>query len=334
MRILILGGTLFLGRALAQAALERGHTLTLFNRGHSNPGLFPEAEQLRGERDGGLGALQGRRWEVVIDTCGYIPRVVGQSAELLAKAVDHYTFISSISVYASTRDPGVDERAPVAVLADETVEEITGDTYGGLKALCEQAVEREMPGRALVIRPGLIVGPHDRSDRFTYWPWRVAQGGEVLAPGRPQRAVQFIDVRDLAEWTFRMVEGARVGIYNADGPAQPLPMSDLLEACRRASGSEARFTWVDDAFLLENEVGAWIEMPLWIPESDPEAGGFFAVSNARAQEAGLRFRPLEDTLRATLDWLAEHPADYAWKAGMQGEREAALLEAWKSRGGA
>ncbi len=210
MKLLVLGGTVFLGRHLVEAATARGHSVTLFNRGQHNPELYPEVEKLRGDRDSDLSALQGRRWDAVIDTCGYLPRAVRASAELLADAVDHYTFISSISVYADFHTPAMDESAPVGTLADETVEEVTGETYGPLKALCEQAAERALPGRVLNIRPGLIVGPHDPTDRFTYWPVRVARGGEVLAPGRPHVPVQVIDGRDLAEWTVRMVEARQV----------------------------------------------------------------------------------------------------------------------------
>jgi 2'-hydroxyisoflavone reductase len=329
MKILILGGTVFYGRAIVEAALARGHSLTLFNRGKTNPELFPQVEKLVGDRQTGLDQLRNRRWDAVIDPSGYIPRLVRQSAELLADAVDHYTFISSLSVYRDFSQIGIDEQAPVGTLEDETVEEVTGETYGPLKALCEQAVEAAMPGRALILRPGLIVGPHDPTDRFTYWPYRVAQGGEVLAPGRPARRVQFIDVRDLAEWTIRMVEEKRTGIYNADGPHTALPMEDLLAACKQVSGSDASFTWVSEEFLNENKVGAWIDLPLWIPESDPEMVGFFAMDISKATDAGLTFRPVADTVQATLDWVSSRPVDHSWRAGITRQREAELLAAWK-----
>jgi len=332
MRILIFGGTVFLGRALVEAALARGHTLTLFNRGKSNPDLFADVEQLHGDRATDLNLLRGRRWDAGIDTCGYVPRIVRLSAERLAPATGHYTFISSLSVYADTSQPGVDESAPVGTVQDETVEQVTGETYGPLKALCERAVEQSMPGRALVIRPGLIVGPHDPTDRFTYWPHRAAQGGEVLAPGRPARPVQFIDVRDLAEWTLSMVEANQTGIYNADGPAQPLPMEVLLNTCRAVSGSDAHFTWVSEDFLTEQKVEGWSQMPLWVPESDPSNAGFFAFDNRKAMAAGLDFRPLAETVRATLEWDSMRPNDHAWRAGLTREREAELLAAWRSSG--
>lgn len=332
MHILILGGTAFLGRALAEAALARGHRLTLFNRGQSNPDLFPEAEKLRGDRTTDLSALRGKQWDVVIDTCGYVPRVVRQSAELLADSAAHYTFISTLSVYSDLSQAGIDERAPVGVLADETVEEVTGETYGPLKALCEQEVERALPGRALIIRPGLIVGPHDPTDRFTYWPHRVAEGGEVLAPGRPERGVQFIDVRDLAEWTLRMAEAKREGVFNADSAPGAATMGELLHQCRTVSGGDAQVTWVGEQFLLQQKVAPWGEMPVWIPESDPMSGGFFSISVQRAVEAGLALRPLGETVRATLDWDKARP-EHAWRAGLTREREAQLLNLWKAQPG-
>jgi 2'-hydroxyisoflavone reductase len=328
-RILILGGTVFLGRALVEAALEWGHTLTLFNRGKSNPDLFPDVEQLHGDRAADLSVLADRPWDAVIDTSGYVPRSVRQSAELLARAVDHYTFVSSLSVYADTSQAGVDETAPVGTLADPSVEQVTGDTYGPLKASCEQAVEQALPGRALIIRPGLIVGPHDPTDRFTYWPHRVAQGGEVLSPGRPARPIQFIDVRDLAEWIIRLVEAQQTGIYNAGHSARSVTMEQLLETCQTISVSDATFTWVSEQFLRENQVGEWIEMPLWVPEADPANAGFFAFDCRKAIAAGLTFRLLQQTVRATLDWDATRPGEHAWRAGVTREREAELLQVWR-----
>jgi 2'-hydroxyisoflavone reductase len=326
-KLLILGGTVFLGRHLVEAAQARSHEVTLFNRGQHNAALFPDLEKLRGNRDGDLTALQGRRWDAVIDTCGFVPRVVRASAELLADAVDHYTFISTISVYADFSQRGIGEDAPVGKLEDETTEEVTNEAYGPLKALCEQAAERAMPGRALNIRPGLIVGPHDPTDRFTYWPHRIAQGGEVLAPGRPERQVQFIDARDLAGWTIRMVEAKQAGVYNATGPDYALTMGQVLEECKTQSGSDARFLWVDEKRLLEAGATPWMEVPLWIPESDPESAGFAATNCNKAFAAGLTFRPLAETVRDTLAWDATRPADVERKAGIKPEREAHYLQA-------
>ena len=330
MKLLILGGTVFLGRHLVDAALARGHELTLFNRGQHNPELYPEVEKLRGDRDGNLTALAGRRWDAVIDTSGYVPRIVRASADLLAPNVGHYTFISSLSVYGEMRTPGMDESAPVATIEDPTVEEV-GPNYGPLKALCEQAAEAALPGRTLSIRAGLIVGPHDPTDRFTYWPRRVAQGGDVLAPGRPARFIQFIDARDLAAWNIRMVESARAGIYNATGRHDALTMGELLQTCRKVAGSDARFVWTDDAFLNEKEVSPWIELPLWIPETQEEMTGFLRVSSEKAIADGLTYRPLTDTVRDTLAWDRPRPADTEYRAGMKAQREAALLEAWRAR---
>ena len=330
MKLLILGGTVFLGRHIVQAALERGHEVTLFNRGQHNPDLFPETEKLRGDRDGDLSALRNRHWEAVIDTSGYVPRIVRDSAELLADRVAHYTFISTISVYADYRQPNMDETYPVGTLADESVEEVNGDTYGPLKALCEQAVEQAMPSRALIIRPGLIVGPDDPTDRFTYWPRRVVDGGEVLAPGRPDRQVQIIDVRDLAEWTVRMAESHATGIFNATGPDHLLTMGRMLDECRAVSHSDAQFTWVPEAFLLEVGVQPWSDLPVWLlQETTDEWRGMLAADCRRAIAAGLTFRPLAETIQATLAWDATRPADVQRRAGLSREREAEVLRAWQ-----
>lgn len=329
MKLLILGGTVFLGRHIVESALQRGHEITLFTRGERNPDLFPGVEKLRGNRDGNLAPLEGRRWDAVIDTSGYVPRVVRASAELLKDAVAHYTFISSISVYAGFETPGMDETAPVGTLADKGVEEITGETYGPLKALCERAVEEVRPGRALIIRPGLIVGPHDPTDRFTYWPRRVARGGEVLAPDRPDRATQIIDARDLAAWIVRMVEAGATGVYNATGPAERLMMGHLLDACNAAGGGSATFTWIPEQFLLDAGIGPWIELPLWVPAS--EGVGFDSVSITRALAAGLTFRPLEETVRDTLAWDAARPADLQRRAGLDPEKEQETLRRWHAR---
>src|ERR671921_877897 len=289
MDLLILGGTGFLGRYLVKAALGDGHRPTLFNRGLSEPGLFPEVEKLEGDRDGDLSALRGRRWDAVIDTCGYVPRVVGASARILADAVDHYTFISSISVYSDDIALGADEGAQVRELPDPTIEEVTGETYGGLKALCERGGGETMPGRVLNVRPGLISGPHDPTDRFTYWPRRVAAGGEVLAPDHKGRRVQYIDVRDLAAWIIGMSGERRTGTYNATGPDYELTMGRLLEECEAASGAVAELVWATEDFLEENGVEPFTELPLWVPRED---AALLAVDCSRAIEAGLAFRPL------------------------------------------
>jgi 2'-hydroxyisoflavone reductase len=330
MELLILGGTIFLGRHLVEAALARGHEITLFNRGQHNPDLFSNIERLCGNRDGDLAALRGQRWDAVIDTCGFVPRIVRTSAELLANAVDHYTFISSLSVFKDFSTPGMDESAPVGPLADETVEEITGETYGPLKALCEQAAERAMPGRMLNVRPGLIVGPHDPTDRFTYWPHRVAQGGDVLTPGQPDCRIQIIDARDLAEWIVRMVEAGQTGTYNTTGPDYTLTMGQVLKTCKAVSHSNARFIWIDEKFLIEAGVTPWTELPLWVPDAE-DTKGFSAVNCKKALAAGLRFRSLTDTIRDTLAWDATRHQNTERRAGLKPERERQLLQAWSDR---
>lgn len=326
MHLLILGGTRFLGRYLAETALAHGHRVTLFTRGKTNPGLFPAAEELHGDRDGGLQPLEGRTWNAVIDTCGYLPRVVAQSAELLKEAVGMYCFISSISVYAQPEQPVLPESSPLARLPAGAQSEDISQYYGELKALCEREVQQAFPRGALIIRPGLIVGPYDPSDRFTYWPWRIAQGGEVLAPGSPAKPVQFIDVRDLAEWIVRLIEGGFTGVFNATGPAEPVPMCELLEECERIAQNPASLTWVDEVFLLENGASPWMELPLWLPGTEQQ--GMMNASIRKATQNGLGFRPMRETIEDTLEWARTRPADYAWRAGMERQKEAELLHKW------
>ncbi|MFY0574754.1 NAD-dependent epimerase/dehydratase family protein [Cystobacter fuscus] len=254
----------------------RGHTVTLFNRGKTRPQLFPDVEKLQGDRDPnkgeGLKALEGRTWDAVIDTSGYVPRPVRASAQLLAPHVGQYVFISSISVYKDMTRPGLDETAPVATTSDPANETIGEENYGALKALCEQEAEAAFPGRTTNIRPGLIVGPEDPTQRFTYWPERVARGGEVLAPGDGSDPVQFIDVRDLAEWTLHALDNRDFGVFNATGPTRPLTVRELLEACKQASQSDATFTWADAAFLEQQKVSGWSDLPVWVPSTGDSAG--------------------------------------------------------------
>jgi 2'-hydroxyisoflavone reductase len=329
MRMLILGGSKFLGRHLVDAALARGHAVTTFTRGAHDDVLPPAVERLTGDRDGDMSALALRRWDAVIDTSGYVPRIVGASARLLAEQADYYIFVSSISVYRDWPSASaIDESFAVGELADPSVEEVNGETYGPLKALCEREVEAAFSGRCALVRPGLIVGPFDPTNRFTYWPDRVARGGEVLAPGRPERPVQIIDARDLADWMVTLAEQKTNGVYNATGPDAPLSMERALEAMREVSQSDARFTWVPDEFLERNEVGVWMEMPLWIPEK--EGPGVGDVNCERALAAGLTFRPLEETVRDTLAWRKTLPADSEWPAGLRPDRERELLALWQS----
>jgi 2'-hydroxyisoflavone reductase len=341
LKILILGGTGFLGPHTVRAALARGHEMTLFNRGRTNTHLFPELEKLKGDRDpdkdAGLSALKGRSWDAVIDTSGYVPRIVRSSAELLADA-RIYVFISTISVYPDRRVIDMDETAPVGTIKDETTERVTGRSYGPLKALCEKAAEHAMPGRVAAIRPGLIVGPGDTSDRFTYWPVRVARGGEVLSPGMPRHYVQFIDVRDLAEFIILSIERNIVGTYNATSPSRERTIGGLLDTCKSASNSDATFTWADADFLEAHHVSPWQNMPVWAPPVGDYVA-FGQVSSAKASAAGLTHRPLAETVRDTLDWHETRPADQreGWgegrKPGLTAEREAEVLKAWHEKYG-
>ena len=337
LKILILGGTAFLGPAIVRHALSRGHQITLFNRGRTNPHLFPDLEKIQGDRRDGVDALKGRRWDVCIDTSGYVPRIVGESAGLLADSVEQYIFISTISVYADVSRRGLNENSPVGLLEDPTTEEVTGLTYGPLKALCEQAAEKAMRGRTTSIRPGLIVGPMDRSDRFTYWPVRISKGGEVLVPEGPDVVTQIIDVNDLGMFVVRCAERGITGTYNATSPAEELTMGEIYAACRRVSGSDATFTYVTPEFMRENEVSEWMDMPVYVhlaPDS-PEAGHpYIDVSRALAQ--GLTFRPISETIRDTLDWWATVPQehkDQPRRAGLTAEREQELLRMWHDKHG-
>ncbi|KAB2905763.1 MAG: epimerase [Anaerolineae bacterium] len=320
MRILIIGGTRFVGRHMAEAALKRGHELTLFHRGKTNPGLFPEAEHLHGDRDGYLDALRSRSWDVVIDTSGYVPRVVRQSVEML-QGSSLYIFISSISVYRDldTKE-NEDENGALQTLEDATIEEITAQTYGALKALCEKVVQRVMPGQALVIRPGFVVGPEDHTFRFTYWPVRVSHGGDMLVP--PEFAMQFIDGRDLAEWTIDMAEKKQNGVFNATG--YPVSLKKILETSQEITNSNIQFIPVNEEFLQENEVS----LPLWFPSSWV---GVNCVNIDRAVNAGLKFRPLADTLQDTLMWAKTLQGENLLVAGLTPEREIELLQKWQER---
>jgi 2'-hydroxyisoflavone reductase len=327
--ILILGGTHFLGPPIVETARAHGHTLTLFNRGKTNPHLFPDVEQLHGDRAGDLAALQGRRWDAVIDTSGQIPRHVQRSATVLREAAQ-YVFVSSISAYQPISRPGADESAPLVPFSD--LDDTRPENYGGHKALCERVAEEAMPGRVTIVRPTLIVGPGDDTDRFTYWPLRLARGGEVLAPGAPGDPTQIIDVRDLAEWIVLVVEKGHKGVFNALGPRERLGVEAMLGACAQAAGGSPTLTWVDAKFLEQQGVSAWTDMPAWVPPAGEE-GGLLQLSNARAVASGLRFRPIVDTARDTLAWFHGLPEARQAKlrAGITPEREAAVLAAWHRR---
>ena len=335
-RILVLGGTIFVGRHIVSAALTRGDEVTLFNRGQHGADLFPEVERLRGDRDGDLSALAGRSWDAVVDMSGYFPRVVSASARELADRAEHYTFVSSASAYADFSRPGIDESAPTHELAPDAPEDLsTPEAYGGFKALSERAVEEAFPGRALCVRAGLIVGPHDPTNRFTYWVTRMAEGGEVLAPEPRDQPVQLIDVRDLAEWVIRMAEERRGGVFNATG--QETTMERFLTAVRDASGSEAELTWVDERLLADAGVEPFQDLPFWLaPNVDPAWAHFLSLDTSKAARAGLTCRQLAETVRDTLAWARssapQGPKDVGvamQRAGITRERERELLSLWR-----
>jgi len=335
--ILILGGTGFTGPYQVRYALSRGHKVTTFNRGKTHPGELPnEVEQLVGDRNGQLDALKNRQWDVVIDNPTTLPKWVRDTAQILKGNVAHYVFISTISVYGEVKT-GPDENAPTEKYEGddpykETLEAMKAGgykTYGPLKALSEREADKWFPGKTLIIRPGLIVGPRDQTDRFTYWPVRIDRGGEVLAPGSPDDPVQFIDARDLAEWTIRMVENRETGIYNATGPAKALGIGGMLDGIKPALKSDATFTWVTEDFLTQQKVEAWSDMPVW---TGKESG----VARAKIDHAlseGLTFRPLAETARDTLAWFKSLPQDRQSKmrAGLTPDREAEVLTVWHSK---
>ncbi|MBI1379848.1 MAG: NAD-dependent epimerase/dehydratase family protein [Planctomycetaceae bacterium] len=333
--LLVLGGTGFLGPHVVASAQAAGLTPVLFHRGKTNADLFPELESLYGDRDPrvgeGLKPLEGtRRFDFVVDTSSYVPRITKASAELLADRVGAYALVSTVSVYPDLATKGIDEEAAVGRLEDPTVEEITNETYGPLKALCEEAAEAVLGERAFVVRPGLIVGPRDTSDRFTYWPARVQDGGEVLCPGELDDPVQFIDVRDLADFLIHgLLSGAR-GRFNAVGPNHGATMADLVYTCRGVTRSDARLTWVPAKDLETLGLRPWAELPVWAPADSP-LGGINTISSAKAQAAGLTSRTVADTASATLEYWNSLPAERRAKprAGMSREREAKALAAWR-----
>jgi 2'-hydroxyisoflavone reductase len=322
MKILIIGGTRFVGRHLVNSARSRGHEITLFNRGQTNPGLFRRVKTIQGDREKDLDQLTGQ-WDAVIDTCGYLPRIVRKSAEALKDKVERYVYISSISVYASFKKVGINESDAVGTLADESVEEITGETYGPLKALCEKTVQDVYGPRSLIIRPGLIIGPHDPTDRFTYWPLRIAKGGDVLAPDRPDAMTQFIDARDLADLIIKLVDHTVSGVFNVTG--NPMTLNTVFETCKRISKSNANFKWAPADFLERNKVAPWSDMPIWVPEVGDDIG-VSHVDISKALNAGLVFTPLAQTIKDIYDWEFERPEGYELKAGLKPEREKELLE--------
>jgi 2'-hydroxyisoflavone reductase len=319
-KLLVLGGTKFLGRHVVDAALGEGHDVSIFTRGQTNPELHPEVEHLLGDRDGDLAALANRSWDGVVDTSGYVPRIVRQSVELLQDAVSRYAFVSSISVYDDFSAP-IDESSPVAQLDDPETEEIM-EHYGALKAACERVVEETYGDRSARVRAGLIVGPYDPTDRFTYWPRRIAAGGDVLGPGNPKAPVQFVDARDLARWLVTLALEGPGGTFNATGPAEPLTFAEFLERTRAALGSDANVVWVEEQHVVDAGVQPWTELPLWLPGADH--AGMARADISRALAAGLRFRPVEETAADTLAWDRTVPGD---RPTLAHDREQKILAA-------
>ena len=333
MKLLILGGTRFLGRHVAEQALAQGNQLTLLHRGQSGPALFPQAEHRLADRDGDLGALAQGEWDAVIDTSAYFPRQVRALAACLAGRVGHYQLVSSISAYAAVDAPGTAEDAALQTLADPEVQTVTGETYGGLKAACEAAAQAGFAGQCLINRPGLLVGPHDPTGRFTWWVRRIAAGGDVLAPGDLLGPVQFIDARDAAAWMLLQAECGTLGSFNLTGPEQPLTWGAMLQSAVSALNPQARLQWVDEAFVLAQGVAPWSDLPVWLPR---ESAGMLQVAIGRALATGLQCRPLPETLRDTAAWYLATPAAPGADptrppVGLSPEREAALLAASRTR---
>jgi 2'-hydroxyisoflavone reductase len=332
-RILVLGGTGFVGPPVVEAARARGHIVTLFNRGKTHPGLFPEVETILGDRVTELDKLRGRDWDAVVDTWGPGPTLVGKAAEMLRDHVGQYVFVSTISVYKLGKDP-IDERSPVLSLPPgvevKDIKKVDETNYGALKVLAERAAEEAMPGRSTSIRSGLISGPGDRTARMTYWPMRIERGGDMIAPGAPTDPMQFIDVRDLGEWIITTIDRRVVGVYDAVGPDHPT-IGAVLEDIQAALGVRPRIHWVGQGWLDGNHAGGWEDFPGSIP-ADADDSGFGRVSAARAIANGLRFRPPGQTARDALAWWKAQPEDLrAKRPGLTAEREADLLARWHWR---
>ena len=343
MNILIIGGTKFLGRHLVNAALKNNHEVTLFNRGRKYSDDDLEAvEQIHGDRNSDLEKLAGRNWDASIDTCGYLPQTVKASAEFLRDAVNQYVFISSGSVYADASRPNYDETTPTARLNEQQKKEVEkidpkadltgptlGEYYGALKALCEQEAEKAMPERVLNVRAGMIVGAFDPTDRFTYWVMRVARGGKILAPGNLESPIQLIDARDLSEWIIKMIEENQSGIFNVTSKPFDLTFGKMLEEIKTATASDAEFVWASEEFLNREKVAPWSEMPFYLSDSNEEIKNFLTMNVDKALEKGLRFRPLSETIRETLNWRLTKNDEL--RAGITAEREAELLNKWQEQ---
>jgi 2'-hydroxyisoflavone reductase len=339
MKILVLGGSRFLGRTFVEAALEKNHEVTIFNRGNQNDGL-EDVEIITGDRNSDLKGLENRYWDAVLDTSGFVPSGVQNTTNLLKDRVQHYTFISSISVYQDWIPDNLDETYPVYEMTEERAKELTKDSnanpyayYGEFKALCERIAEKNMPGRVLNVRAGQLIGPNDYTDRIPYWIHRIAKGGQVLAPGNPDRPVQVIDNKDLSNWILEMMIKKQPGNFNATGPGKVLTMKEFLNACIEVTGADAELIWTDEEFLLEQKVAPWTELPLWVPENAPLSPklvhpwkGTFTINIDKALQSGLTFRPINESLADIYAWEKQRNLpEHEWKSGMKADREEELL---------
>ena len=336
LEILVLGGTGFIGPHMVREALRRGHTVTLFNRGRTDNALFPDLETIKGDRDNGLDGLKGRQWDVVIDNSGYVPRHVRDSARLLAPRVSQYLFISTVAVYANFASD-IEEDSALATIADETVEQVTRETYGALKVLCEKAVTEEVgEDRSTILRPTYICGPGDHTDRFTWWPVRTARGGEMLWPGQPGDPLQIIDVRDLANFTVDCVDHGVAGTYNTTTPEYDYTMGQLLADCQAVTATDVEEFWVDEAFVqAANEAspaGNYGAFPIWRPQRGPDAMPAQVIS-AAARDAGMHNRPVRETIRDLMSWWATLSDERTsnLQAGLSPEFEAELIARLQDR---
>lgn len=329
MRILVLGGTIFLGRHIVKRALQEGHEVTIFHRGNHGKNLFPKIQKIYGDRRKDLKKIPSQYWDAVIDTSGYFPEDVEKSIAELRDDAERYVFISSASVYRDFKKEGIDENYPLLELKDDHNFQVTNENYGALKALCEEKVRNHYPRRHLIVRAGLIVGPHDPSDRFSYWPYRIKKGGNFIAPGSPENEVQFIDVRDLAEWILYSLENGISGTYNTNGFEETLTMDDFLHKCIETLNHNAVPVWMNDEFLMKEKIMPFAELPLWLPKTE-FTKGFNKISSAKAYKNGLKLRPVEATIEDTYRWLESEVIDKrSLVAGLHQVKEDRLLNLWR-----
>jgi 2'-hydroxyisoflavone reductase len=326
MKILTIGGTRFFGRAFVEQAARRGHEVSVFHRGESEPADLPDVEHLHGDRKEGLGTLGGRSWDAVLDTCAFVPREVSEVAEAIGDRVGHYTLVSSLSVHPDDLPVGATEDTPTHQPPDPDTEEVTDESYGPLKVACEAEASASFAGRLLVIRPGYIVGPHDPTDRFTYWVRRAAAGGEMLASGPPDASIQGIDARDLGTFVLDRIEVSDTDTYGVVGPGEPATMADVLASARSAGDADTTFVWADQEWVL----GLGDGYETWFPMWHPHLPGFHAYDAKKATAAGLRPRPFDQTIADTLGWDRERGLP-SLVAGMTSKKEAELLSEWRAR---